>query len=113
MNYEEKYLKYKKKYLNLKNILSGGYYIRKNKSNKAQELNNEITETKEYININKDKLINIISKLQDTKEENIKNKIIIAERDEEIENLNKKFNKLKEIYILNEKLSAIEYNGYK
>ena len=104
MDYKEKYYKYKKKYLDLKNMLSGGYNNDIN-NHKIKEVSDD-----KHINISKSKFMKIINKLQDTKEENVRNKIIIAEHEEQINNLSNQVKKLREIFILNEKLTAIEMN---
>tara|TARA_Y100000589_G_C26893221_1_gene523040 strand:- start:55 stop:384 length:330 start_codon:yes stop_codon:yes gene_type:complete len=104
MDYKEKYYKYKKKYLELKNKLSGGY------NNELNTTGNKIIELQDgkNIRISKNRFINIINKFQDTKEENIRNKIIIAENEEKINSLTNQVKKLREIFIMNEKLNAIE-----
>ena len=116
MDYKEKYLKYKNRYLKLKRNLSGGYVdINKKETYVVDKINNN-----HVLNIKRDKFFDIVDTLQHSKEDNLKYKIIIENQKNEIndiktnnEELNNKLKEMKDIYILNEKLTIMDIeNGY-
>jgi hypothetical protein len=106
MDYKEKYLKYKKKYLELKINLSGGNHNINLK--KPLYSKNDL-----ILNIKKNKFFDIVNILQTSKEDNLKYKIVIENQKNEINDIKNKLKEMKHIYMLNEKLTILDMeNGY-
>tara|TARA_A100001015_G_scaffold300350_1_gene385653 strand:- start:861 stop:1271 length:411 start_codon:yes stop_codon:yes gene_type:complete len=113
-DYYLKYQKYKKKYLELKRNLLGSnnniytkksLYPRFNKKNEYEDGS--------IFNIKKSKFFDIVDKLQTTKEENIRYKLVIQNQKNEINDIKNKLKEMRDIYMLNEKLTIMDMeNGY-
>ena len=105
--YQQKYIKYKKKYLELKkNLLGSNNYLKQPIFIRKQK-------KKENFILNRTKLFDIVTSLQNSKEDNIKYKIVIEKQKNEIQEIKNKLKELKNIYILNDKLTLMDIkNGY-
>ena len=113
-DYYLKYQKYKKKYLELKrNLLGGNNNINTKKSLHPRYNKKNESEDDSIFNIKKTKFFDIVNKLQTTKEDNIRYKLVIENQKNEINDIKNKLREMKDIYMLNEKLTIMDMeNGY-
>jgi len=113
-DYYLKYQKYKKKYLELKrNLLGGNNNINTKKSLYPRYNKKNESEDDSIFNIKKTKFFDIVNKLQTTKEDNIRYKLVIENQKNEINDIKNKLREMKDIYMLNEKLTIMDMeNGY-
>ena len=114
-DYYLKYQKYKKKYLELKRNLSGGNNINLKKPLYSKDDTRRNNKLKDNLNLNikRTKFFDIVNTLQTSKEDNVKYKIVIENQKNEIDDIKNKLNEMKNIYMLNEKLTIMDMeNGY-